>query len=132
MSNQSEMVESLKLFFQKPNEPLWNVKDNGKTVFELPNDFYTERYKAIGTTLSSRIGEDVERTISLKSVQHPDLEFTKPIEIHGIFSLFNNVHQKVAGQLIKLFLDVSEQDFVSIAAVVKDRTNPYLFLVRFE
>lgn len=123
------MDNNIKLLFQRPNEPLFTVKDNGKAVFELPPDFYTERYQTIGATLSSRIGEDIERTIHLRSIQHPNIEFTKPIKMHGTFSLFNKMHQQIAGQLIKLLMDTPEQDFISTAAFIKDRINPYLFLV---
>lgn len=129
MSTKSAIEDSINLLFQRPNEPLFTVKDNGKTAFEVPSDFYTERYKTIGASLSSRIGEDVERTVHLRSIQHPNLDFTKAIKLRGSFSLFNKTHQHVAGDLIKILLDVSEDDFVSMAAYIKDRVNPYLFLV---
>lgn len=57
MSEAIVMENEIGLLFQRPNEPLFTVKDNGKTVFELPPDFYTERYKTIGATLSTRLGE---------------------------------------------------------------------------
>lgn len=128
-SENSETVDALKLLFQRPNEPLFTAKDDGKTVFELPPEFYTERYKTIGITTSTRLGEDADRIIRLRSIQPPNLDFTKSIPIHGSFSLFNKTHQQIAGQLIELFLNVSEQDFISTAAYVKDRVNPYLYLV---
>lgn len=77
--------------------------------------------------LGSRIGEDVEKTIHLRPIQPPNLDFTKSIELRGSFSLFSKTHQQIAGELIKIFLDLPEQDFISTAAYIKDRINPYLF-----
>lgn len=123
------ITDGIRLLFQRPNEPLFTVKDNGKTTFELPSDFYTERYKTIGPSLSTRIGEDVEKTIHLRPVQQPNLDFTKPIKLRGSFSLFSKSHQIIAGELIRILLELPEDDFISTAAFIKDRVNPYLFLV---
>lgn len=130
MSQKSEL-DSIQLLFQRPNEPLFTAKDNGKAVFELPPSFYTERYQTIGSSISSRLGEDVERIVPLQTIPPPNLEFTKPIEIRGCFSLFNKIHQKIAGQLIEMLMNVPESEFISFAAYIKDRLNPYLYLVSF-
>lgn len=122
-------IDTITLLFQRPNEPLFTAKDNGKTVFELPSDFYTERYESIGMSIGLRVGEDAERTIPLRSVQHPNLDFTRPIRIRGPFSLFHRQHQVIAGQLITILLQTPIDDLVSMAAYIKDRVNPYLFLV---
>lgn len=122
--------QDLRLLFQRPFEPLFTKKDNGKVAFDVPEDYYTDRYKPIGTSLSSRIGEDVDRTVHLRPVSHPDLEFAAPIKMRGPFSLFNKKHQVIAGQLIKIFLDLPDADtLLSTAAYIKDRVNPYLFQV---
>lgn len=129
--NNEEAKKNIPLLFQRPTEPVFTKKDNGKVAFELPEDYYTERYKTIGISLSNRIGEDVDRTIALRPVSHPNLDFTKKIKIRGPFSLFNKKHQEIAGELIKLFLDLPDADtLLSTAAYVKDRVNPYLFQVR--
>lgn len=126
----NEVKDGIRLLFQRPNEPLFTAKDNGKTIFELPSNFYSERYKTIGSSLSNRIGGDVGKTIQLREIQQPNLDFTKSIKLHGSFSLFSKNHQQIAGELIKILLDLSEDDFISTAAFIKDRVNPYLFLVR--
>lgn len=77
MSEKSNIEEGIKILFQRPNEPSFTKKNNGKAIFELPLDFYSERYKNIGQFLSSRLGEDVERTIQLRAIEHPNLDFTK-------------------------------------------------------
>lgn len=122
-------LDAIRLLFQRPNEPLFTAKDNGKTVFELPPDFYTQRYKSIGTSIGIRLGEDAERTIPLRSIQHPNLEFARPIQKRGSFSLFNQQHQKIAGELTQILLTTPVDDLVSMAGYIKDRVNPYLFLV---
>lgn len=130
MSQKSE-IDSIQLLFQRPNEPLFTAKNDGKTVFELPPSFYTERYQTIGAAIGDRLGEDVERIVTLRNIQPPNLEFTKPIAIRGSFSLFNKTHQTIAGQLIGILMDVPEAEFISFAAYIKDRLNPYLYLVSF-
>lgn len=119
---------SLLLLFQRPNEPLFTKKDNGKTSFDVPEDFLTDRYKPIGIELQSRFGEDVDTRIPLRSIAHPDLSFATRIPIKGPFSLFNTLNKQIAGQLIQLFMDLpDEQSLLSTAAYVKDRVNVYLF-----
>lgn len=124
-------LDAITLLFQRPNEPLFTAKDNGKTIFELPSDFYTKRYESIGLSIGQRLGEDAERTIPLRSVQHPNLEFALPVRIRGPFNLFNHQHQQIAGQLIEILLQTPGDDLVSMAGYIKDRINPYLFLVSY-
>lgn len=124
--------EDIKLLFQRPLEPLFAKRDNGKVTFDVPQTYFTERYQTIATELSSRFGEDVDRTVTLRPLQsQPNLEFTNSVRIRGPFSLFNKKHQEIAGQLVKLFMDAPDsQTFLSLAAFVKDRVNPYLYQVR--
>lgn len=125
-------IDNLHLLFQRPNEPVFTKKDNGQAVFELPADFYTERYQSITTTLAPRHGELNVRTIPVRSIPLPDLQFTKTIQRHGPFSLFSRKHQEIAGQLIQVFVDVTNADaLLDMAAYVRDRVNPYLFQVKW-
>lgn len=100
-------------------------------VFHVPQDYYTDRYKPIGISLSNRLlGDDVERTVQLRSITKPNLDFTNPLKLRGPFSLFNRKHQEIASQLTNIFLDASDvETLLSTAAYVKDRVNPYLFQV---
>lgn len=120
--------KELKLLFDRPLDPLFSKRDNGKAVFDVPQSYFTERYQTIATELSSRFGEDVERTVTLRPVTLPNLDFASVIRIRGPFSLFNKKHQEAAGQLIKIFLECTDPEtFMSTAAYIKDRVNPYLF-----
>lgn len=130
MTNENTTKDHMKLLFQRPNEPLFTVKGDGKSAFDVPSTFYGERYKTIGAAISTRLGDAVE-VIHLRSdISLPNLDFTKSLKIHGPFSLFNRKHQEISGQLIKLFIDLPDPDtLLSTAAYCKDRVNPYLFLV---
>lgn len=54
---------NLLLLFQKPLEPVFTKKDGGKSAFDLPADFYTDRYKTVGPELQTRFGEEVENKV---------------------------------------------------------------------
>ncbi|XP_037049326.1 phenoloxidase 2-like [Bradysia coprophila] len=124
----SDDTSNLLLLFQKPLEPVFTVKDNGKTAFDLPDDYYTDRYKPIGSELASRFGDDVEKRVSLVPVAPPDLSFAEPLKRTAGFSLFNQKHKEIAAQLTKIFLDApNAASLLSTAAYVKDRVNIYLF-----
>lgn len=123
--------KNLKLLFQHPLEPMFAKKDGGKTAIDLPPDYYTERYKTIGTSLSARFGEEAEHTVTVRPETHPDLEFTKKVPRRGGFSIFNPEHQEVASELIKLFLKQKDPETLfSIAAYTRDRVNAYLYQVK--
>lgn len=68
---------NLLLLFQKPLEPVFTKKDNGKTAFDLPADFYTDRYKTIGPQLQTRFGEDVENKVKVTLPYHIHLSHHK-------------------------------------------------------
>lgn len=124
----SDEKSNLLLLFQKPMEPLFTKKDGGKTAFDVPEDYYTDRYKPIGTEISSRFGEDVDKRVPLRPVAHPDLAFADKIKKDAGFSLFNQKHKEIAAQLWKIFLDAPDiSTLMSTAAYVKDRVNLYLF-----
>lgn len=124
----SDEKSNLLLLFQKPLEPVFTLKDNGKTAFDLPQEYYTDRYKPIGAELSSRFGDDVEKRVTLVTVAPPDLTFANSLKRTAGFSLFNQKHKEIAAQLTKIFLDTPDAStLLSTAAYVKDRVNIYLF-----
>lgn len=128
--SQADPKQDLSLLFQRPFEPLFTKRDKGKVSFELPMEYFTDRYQSIGTELSSRFGEDVERTVQLAQVTLPNLDFAAGVRIRGPFSLFNKKHQEIAGQLIKILIETPDTaSCLSTSAYIKDRVNPYLFQV---
>lgn len=121
--------QSLLLLFQRPNEPVFTAKDNGKTLFDVPEEFLSARYKLIADDLlKNRSNDNVDTRIPLRNISPPDLAFATVIGKNAPFSLFNETNRDIAGSLVKLFMDVPDvPTFLSTAAYVKDRINPYLF-----
>lgn len=121
--------KNLLLLFQKPTEPLFTRKDDGKTAFDVPEAFYTDRYRPLGDELSTRFGEDATNKVVLKPLtSFPDLAFASTLSKDGGFSLFNQTHKDMAGKLMQIFIDQPDPaTLLSVAAYVKDRVNAYLF-----
>lgn len=121
--------DNLRLLFQKPLEPLFTIRDNGKTKIDLPVEYYTDRYKTIGPNLiDSRFSDDVEKIVSVELVDLPDLSFADSLGKTAGFSLFNQKHKDMAARLTKIFMDSpNTSEFFSMAGYVRDRVNLYLF-----
>lgn len=133
MLAQNISVDNIHLLFQRPNEPVFTKKDNGQVQFEIPLEFYTERYQSIVNTLAPRHDDLNIFTVNVKPIPLPDLQFAKSLQKHGPFSLFSRKHQEIAGQMIKMFVDINDADaLLSTATYVRDRVNPYLFQVCFD
>ncbi|XP_068144854.1 phenoloxidase 2 [Drosophila tropicalis] len=122
-------LKALELLFQRPLEPVFTTRDQGKTVLELPDSFYTDRYRNDADDVSNRFSQNVELKIPIQELaRKPNLDFAKKLTLKNQFSLFNSNHQEIAGKLIQLFLDAPNlKQFVSLAAFTKDRLNPVLF-----
>lgn len=121
-------IKAMQLLFQRPLEPIFTSRDNGKAAFDVPDSFYTDRYSGAGIELQSRFGDDVEVKIPLRDITKPNLDFAQQISKKQTFDLFSDKHKRIAGQLIKMFLDVPDRsNFISLAAYVKDRVNAMLF-----
>lgn len=119
------------LLFQRPLEPSFTSRDNGRTLIDLPESFITDRYKGESIEFQSRFGDQVDTRIPLKDIKKPDLSFIT-LDKKKHFSLFNESHKTQAGKLMKLFLDAPDLGtFGSLATYVKDRINPVLFQYAF-
>jgi len=57
--------ENLLLLFQRPGEPVFTAKEDGKVAFDLPEEYYTEHYKPIGLEVQSRLGDVVEKRVNI-------------------------------------------------------------------
>ncbi|XP_023168266.1 phenoloxidase 2 [Drosophila hydei] len=122
-------LKALELLFQRPLEPVFTTRDNGKTVFDLPESVYTDRYRNNTEEVSNRFSQNVETRIPVRELaKKPNLEFAAKLGHKKQFSLFINSHKEIASKLIQLFLDAPNlQQFVALAAYTKDRVNPVLF-----
>ena len=60
--------KALELLFQRPLEPVFTSRDNGKTAFDLPESFYTERYAGVAVELQSRFGDDIDTKVRIRTL----------------------------------------------------------------
>uniref|UniRef100_A0A182NH37 Tyrosinase copper-binding domain-containing protein n=1 Tax=Anopheles dirus TaxID=7168 RepID=A0A182NH37_9DIPT len=124
MSDANDLLALL----QRPLEPTFLPKDDGKTVIDLPDEFLTDRYRPIGAELQSRFSSDAEQRIPVRQVTTPDLSFANGIERRGAFSLFIPKHREAATALINLFLQQPDvPTLMSVATYCRDRLNAVLF-----
>ncbi|XP_013109667.1 phenoloxidase 2 [Stomoxys calcitrans] len=121
--------KALELLFQRPLEPVFTSRDNGKAALDLPDSYYTERYSSSNVELQSRFGDNVEIKIPLRDIpQKPNLAFAQTIRRRQQFSLFQDHHKMVASRLITMYMECPDvQSFASLCAYTKDRINPMLF-----
>ncbi|XP_055535218.1 phenoloxidase 8-like [Wyeomyia smithii] len=113
---------------QRPYEPMFLPKSGGQVYFDLPNNYFTDRYRPLGQTLQNRFGSNVQTRIPLPNIAAPDISFAQSIPRRGGFSTFNEMHRRVAGQLIELFLNQSDPDnLCAVAAYCRDRVNGPMF-----
>lgn len=130
MANES-VVNDIALLLHRPCEPLFAPKSNGKVVFNVPEAFHTDRYKN-KSHVKEYVGTDTNiKTVELNyEIELPNLDFTKFIEKHGVFSLFNAKHQQIASELIEILLKTKDpKNLLYTAAYCRDRVNPFLFAV---
>ena len=120
--------KNLLLLFQRPLEPSFFPKDDGKTSVVLPASHYSDRYKPISQGLQTRFAAETTNTVDAIDITLPDLRFANKISKTAALSLFLPLHQEIAGKLIKLFTaQPNLKTLFSVAAYARDRLNPYLF-----
>ncbi|XP_054739573.1 phenoloxidase 2 [Anastrepha obliqua] len=125
--------KAIDLLFQNPLEPVFSARDDGKSILDVPDSFYTEQYAEVKEDIQNRFGEEVDVKIPVRDVrQKPSLDFAKPLGKRQQFSLFYAPHRRIAAQLIQLLLGpANEEDFIAMAAYVRDRVNAFLFQYAF-
>ncbi|XP_017466630.1 PREDICTED: phenoloxidase 2-like [Rhagoletis zephyria] len=119
--------KNLLLLFDRPNEPVFMGKGR-KTVFDLPEKFFTDRYKIIGKEVQSRFGDSAEKRIPVREISIPDLRLPMELPRQSQFSLCIPAHRRMAGRLVDIFMGMHTiDDLQSVAVYARDRLNPYLF-----
>ncbi|XP_058064596.1 phenoloxidase 8-like [Anopheles bellator] len=124
---------------QHPYEPLFFPKNEGQLLFDLPERFFTERYRPIGPNLTNRFSTTLSaggadgtgpapQRVAIPDIPEPNLKFAEDVPRRGAFSLFIPKHRRIAGQLIEFFLSQADADsLVAVAAFARDRLNGPLF-----
>lgn len=101
--------KNLLLLFDRPQEPIFVAKGNQKAVFDLPDNFLTDRYRPIGTELATRFGEDAGSRIPVNNISLPDFRIPMSLGRREQFSLFIPKHRRIAARLIDIFMGKFEK-----------------------
>ncbi|CAH0713396.1 unnamed protein product, partial [Brenthis ino] len=121
----TDKKKNLLLFFDRPTEPCFMPKDG--SVFQLPSNYFPEKYKDSSNVLSSRFGEGAT-PIPLRNIALPNLSLPMQLPYHDQFSLFVPKHRKMAGNLIDVFMNMRDvDDLLSVCSYCQLRINPYMF-----
>uniref|UniRef100_A0A182SXG3 Hemocyanin_N domain-containing protein n=1 Tax=Anopheles maculatus TaxID=74869 RepID=A0A182SXG3_9DIPT len=92
----------LLLLLDRPREPVFMGK--GRVVFDVPDNYLTDRYRPIGPEIQNRFGENAEERIPVRSIALPDLRIPMSLGRQEQFSLFIPRHRKIAARLIDIFM----------------------------
>ncbi|CAO1403519.1 unnamed protein product [Diamesa hyperborea] len=113
----------LSLLFERPLEPTFFPKNNGKQVIDIPSGDRPDRYKDIVVERS-----EFADHVPIKVIVNPDISFADGIGRNEAFSLFLKKHQDISTQLTQLFLDQPDVDtFFAVAVYCRDKVNVFLF-----
>lgn len=100
MANKNNLL----LLFERPKEPVFMEKGDVSTVFDVPDNFLTERYRPIGNEVQGRFSTKAEKRIPVRNITMPDISIPLQIGRQDQFSLFIPKHRKIAGRLIDIFM----------------------------
>ncbi|KPJ13409.1 Phenoloxidase subunit 1 [Papilio machaon] len=117
----------LLLFFDRPREPCFLQKGEN-TIFQLPEEYYPEKYKKLSGIISNRFGKGIKREIPVRKIALPNLEMPMELPYNSQFSLFIPRHRQIAGKLIDIFINMRNiEELISICSYCQLRINPYMF-----
>ncbi|KAL0868113.1 hypothetical protein ABMA27_008748 [Loxostege sticticalis] len=123
-----EAKKNLLLFFDRPTEPCFMQKGDEKAVFQVPDHYYPDKYRALSSTLSNRFGTDDAKIIPVANIGLPDLSLPMQLPYNEQFSLFIQKHREMAGSLIDTFVGMRNvEDLTSLCTYCQLRINPYMF-----
>lgn len=90
--------------FDRPREPVFVPKGEGDGVlFDVPSNFLTDRYKDIGSEISTRFGSS-ERVRVNGNVRLPDLKNITKLGRDENFSLWIPAHRACAMALVDILM----------------------------
>jgi tyrosinase len=99
--------KNLLLLFERPQEPVFMEKGRDNTVFDVPDHYFTDRYRPIRDEVEARVGSSLQRAgtkISVRNIAIPDMRIPISLGRHEQFSLWIPRHRKIAGRLIDIFM----------------------------
>nr|ACC69184.1 pro-phenol oxidase [Bombyx mandarina] len=124
----SDAKNNLLLFFDRPSEPCFMQKGEENAVFEIPDNYYPEKYQRVSNAIGNRFGSDAGRMIPIRNIALPNLDLPMELPYNEQFSLFVPKHRKLAGRLIDIFMGMRDvEDLQSVCSYCQLRINPYMF-----
>lgn len=102
--NTPDSKSNLLLLFDRPQEPVFVPKGNQQAVFDLPDPYWTDKYKPLQGSLGDRFGEDTQEVIPLSKITIPDLTEIMELPRDANFSWFMPTHRNLARRLTDIFL----------------------------
>ncbi|XP_011494200.1 PREDICTED: phenoloxidase 2-like [Ceratosolen solmsi marchali] len=122
-------AKNLLLLFDRPHEPVYVPKGNKQVVLDVPTNYLPEKYQPVASEIFSRVGTSSETSIPIKQIAIPDLSLPLSLGRRDGFSLFLPAHQKMASNLVEIFLGMrTVEDLLSLAAYCRDRINSQMFV----
>ncbi|CAH2052547.1 unnamed protein product, partial [Iphiclides podalirius] len=120
--------KNLLLFFDRPTEPCFMQKGAEGVTFDIPENFFPDKYKSLSNTLTNRFGGSAKRNILVRNIALPNLNLPLQLGYQEHFSLFVPKHRQMAGRLIDIFMGMRDlHDLQSICSYCQLRINPYMF-----
>jgi tyrosinase len=96
--------KNLLLLFERPQEPVFMEKGKDHAVFDVPDNYLTDRYRPIGDEVQTRFGEVAGAKIAVRNITVPDMRIPMSLGRHEQFSLWIPRHRKIAGRLVDIFM----------------------------
>lgn len=95
---------NLLLLFDRPLEPVFMEKGPNNSVFDVPNNLLSDRYKN-NPEISSRFGDNTSEHIPVRAnITIPNLKVPMSLDRKEQFSLFIPRHRRIAAHLINIFM----------------------------
>ncbi|XP_041971384.1 phenoloxidase 1-like isoform X2 [Aricia agestis] len=127
----ANVVESLKLLFDRPNEPVFSPKGEENAVFQLSETHLSDNYQNNGIEINNRFGEKADMLIPLNKLKKiPKFTKAKKLPLDVDFSILLPAHREMADEVVDELLAVPEgqlQDFLSLCVYARANLNPQLF-----
>lgn len=97
---------NLLLLFERKLEPVFMEKGANNVVFDVPNQFLSDRYKG-KPGVTDRFGEPGGERVEVKSnISMPNLRNIMALKRDENFSLFIPRHRDLAAQLVHIFIGI--------------------------
>ncbi|XP_059615048.1 phenoloxidase 1-like [Phlebotomus argentipes] len=128
------LYQCLDALFTRPKETILKPKqiEGGRFYqFQVSDQFVSKKYQKYGSAFLEHCNKPVSNGLVIKiddCKSIPDLRFADDLKHDELFSIYIPLHQKIATQLLEIFMNCPTIDqFISTIVYCRERVNPYLF-----